>query len=166
MNVREARRHFEYDEWANARYLDVLAQLSPAALRAERISSFPSLLATFAHLVGAEWIWLQRWLGDSPSAAPEWMGDPELQDLRSRLSDVEQRRAAYVRGLSDEDLARPVEYAMMNGTPRSNPLDALVLHVVNHSTFHRGQLATLLRQAEAVPPATDFVMYVREQSGG
>ncbi|HMB70720.1 MAG TPA: DinB family protein [bacterium] len=166
MTVREARRHFAFNEWANARYVEVLAQIAPAALAAERISSFPSLLATFAHLVGAEWIWLRRWLGDSPSAVPDWFRDPSFEDLRTRLDDLEKERASFVAGLADDDLGRNVDYAMMSGTPRSNPLDVLFLHVVNHSTFHRGQLGTLLRQAEAVPPATDFVMYVREQSGG
>jgi uncharacterized damage-inducible protein DinB len=165
MTVEEARAHFAYDEWANARYVEVLAQLPPGALVQERISSFPSLLATFAHVVAAEWIWLRRWRGDSPRAFPDWMASPSLESLRARLAAVQEERAALLGALSDADLDRDVEYSLLNGTRRADPLGALFLHVVNHSSFHRGQLSTLLRQAGGVPPVSDLVAYRREHAG-
>lgn len=163
MTIDEARTHFDFDEWANARYVAVLADLPPAALAEPVVSSFPSLLATFAHLVGAEWIWLRRWKGDHPREAPDWMTDPTLENLRARLAAVQEERAAFLDTLESRDLRRRVDFTLMDGSPRSAAFAAMFLHVVSHSTFHRGQLATLLRQAGAVPPATDRIAFHRER---
>lgn len=163
MTIDEARAHFAYDEWANARFVTALAELTPATLALPVVSSFPSLLATFAHLVAAEWVWLRRWKGENPRTFPDWMADPSLESLRACLAAVQSERDAYLATLADDDLNGEVSYALMSGVARTGRLATLFLHVVNHSSFHRGQLVTLLRQAGATPPASDLVMYVREQ---
>jgi uncharacterized damage-inducible protein DinB len=84
-----------------------------------------------------------------------------LEDLRARLARVEAERAAFLSGLTDEDLERPLAYRTLDGTAHTTRLLDLLLHVVNHSTYHRGQLTTLLRQAGGAPPATDYVVYTR-----
>lgn len=153
---------YAYDRWANARMLEVMRELPPDQLTRPLVSSFPSILATFGHLVGAEWVWLQRWRGISPSNFPEWVTSPQLEDLAVTLAQVEAGREQFLADLAEGDLDATLDYHLLSGKAQSNRLVDLLLHVVNHSTYHRGQLTTLLRQVGATPPATDYVMYRRE----
>jgi len=158
----EARELFEYGTWANAACFRAAAALTADERTAKAAGSFPSVLATLGHVVGAEWIWLRRWLGESPASAPEWARDASLADLEARLASIEAERAAFLAGLADADLARPVAYRMFSGQEATDPLDRLIRHVVNHSTYHRGQLAAQLRALGRIPPSTDLVRFHRE----
>jgi uncharacterized damage-inducible protein DinB len=162
MTIGEARELFGYGSWAAARMFGAAEALTQDQLEAAAASSFPSLLATLAHIVGAEWIWLRRWLGESPTSMPDWAGTPTLQELRVRLAAVEAERASFLARLTDADLDAPLAYRGMDGQAFSHPLGQLVRHVVNHSTYHRGQLATQLRQLGHTPPNTDFTRFLRE----
>ncbi|MDD5544502.1 MAG: DinB family protein [Acidobacteriia bacterium] len=162
MTIGEVRELFAYDAWANARVFEAASALPTEELGHSVTSSFPSVGATLAHIVGAEWIWLRRWLGESPSSFPDWAAKAVLADLRARLSAVEQDRDAFVAGLSDADMDRVISYRTLSGQPYSDPLCQLVCHVVNHSTYHRGQMATQLRQLGFKPPSTDLTVFMRE----
>jgi uncharacterized damage-inducible protein DinB len=161
MTLDDLRSLYTYNAWANARFFEAVAGLDEAGRAAPVESSFPSVIATLGHIVGAEWIWLSRWQGTSPSASPGWLESPKLEALRARLSRVEAERAGFLAGLAGADLQRPVAYRTLDGTAHSTRLLDLLLHLVNHSTYHRGQLTTLLRQAGGAPPATDNVVYTR-----
>lgn len=162
MTIGEVRELFAYCAWANALAFDAASQLSKEQLGQSVASSFPSVHGTLAHIVGAEWIWLRRWLGESPSSFPEWVAEPVLADLRARLSVVEQERDAFVTGLSDMDLGRVVSYRTLGGQSYSDQLGDLMQHAVNHSTYHRGQVATQLRQLGLKPPSTDLIVFLRQ----
>lgn len=164
MNLHDLRTLYDYNQWANSRFFGCLQTLTPEQLRSHIQSSFPSLLATMGHIVGAEWVWLSRWQGHSPSSFPLWLEDPTLDDLRSRLLEVESERAEFLEGLSQGGIETPLSYRTLNGAPCTNRLLDLLLHVVNHSSYHRGQLATMLRQVGADPIATDYVLFCREQT--
>ncbi len=162
MTTDEARELFGYGSWANARMFGAAEALPEARLDAVAASSFPSLQATLAHIVGAEWIWLRRWLGESPGSAPTWAGGAPLAELESRRAAVETERAAFLDRLADGDLDAPVTYRGLDGQGFSLPLGKLMRHVVNHSTYHRGQIATQLRQLGRTPPNTDYTRFLRE----
>lgn len=164
MTLQEARSHFEYNEWANARFVTAFQALSSEQLTAHIESSFPSILLTFAHLVGAEWIWLRRWKGESPDSFPGWVKKPDFEKAQSILADVEAERRTFLESLQEEDLERIIDYKTLSGNAFTTRLMNLFLHLVNHSSYHRGQLTTMLRQVGATPPATDFVVYKRERS--
>jgi len=159
MDLATVRRLYAYTAWADGLVFDAAAALSDEERRRHLESSFPSVLATLEHVVAAEWIWLQRWRGDNPSAPPDWWGDPELDFLRAKLSEIEAERDAYLDRLEADDLTRVLRYRLLSGEERQGPLGDLLLHVVNHSTYHRGQLVTLLRQLGKTPPATDLLWY-------
>lgn len=163
MTIDEARELFGYTSWANARLFDAAARLSGDHLSATIASSFPSILGTLGHIVGAEWIWLRRWQGDSPTATPAWVTGSSLSELRARLAAVEAERDAFLGELADADLERIVEYRRASGESCVDRLADLVRHVVNHSTYHRGQVATQLRQIGVNPPGTDLVIYSRSR---
>ncbi len=160
MTTSEARELFEYDSWANARMFAAAGELTQEQFDAVVASSFPAVGATLAHIVSAEWIWLKRWLGDSPTARPSWVARPELTELLSQLAGIESQRESLLASLTDGDLQRPIAYRTMDGQAFANPLGHLIQHVVNHSTYHRGQAATQLRQLGRTPPNTDFTTYL------
>ena len=162
MTKGEVEQLFSYTSWANALMLRAAEALPTEQFEATVASSFPSVGASLGHIVGAEWIWLRRWLGESPPA-PGWAGKPKLAELKAQLAAVEAERSRYLNGLSEADLDRLVSYRNLAGQEYANRLSDLIRHVVNHSTYHRGQVATQLRQLGQTPPNTDFVRYVREK---
>lgn len=152
---------FAFNTWANARTFDAVSTLTPAQLTAENGSSFPSILLTAAHIVGAEWIWLERWLNRVPGGFPQWVLTPDLADLRERLHAVETERAEYLAALPEGAATSVVAFKLMNGTEDQQPVEVMVRHVVNHGTYHRGQIAAFMRQAGVRPPSTDYIAYAR-----
>lgn len=162
MNVHDVRSLFEYNRWANARFQSAIERLSNHQLTAPIPSSFPSILATFAHIVAAEWVWLQRWQGQSPGSFPEWLTVPSLGLIRGKLAEVESERASFLASLQEDDLQRMIDYKTLSGAPHRNRLADQCVHVVNHSSYHRGQLTTMFRQVGAEPVATDLILFKRE----
>lgn len=161
----EIQELYAYNRWANRRILAAAAGLSAEQLGRDLGSSFPSVLATLTHVLAAEWIWLERWNGRSPTGLPAW----DLSDrpaLERRWNEVEQAQSYFVAALAEPDLERAVDYRTTDGTPYAAPLGQLLRHVVNHSTYHRGQVVTMLRQLGARAPSTDLVVYYRELSAG
>ncbi|CAN5703760.1 damage-inducible protein DinB [soil metagenome] len=162
MRVAEIRSLYAYNEWANARMFSAAAALDPAAFTAPRGSSFSSIRDTIAHIATAEWIWLRRWRGESPVELPDWAEAAAASTLAKRLHEIEADRAAFLSGVDDEDLQKPLAYRSFKGEPWRQPLVDQLLHVVIHSTYHRGQIATLFRQAGFAAPATDLIVFKRE----
>jgi uncharacterized damage-inducible protein DinB len=160
----EVRELFAFHRWANARLLDAAGGLTAEDFARDLRSSFPSVRETLVHLLSADWIWLERWRGRSPTAGPDW-DVPTHADLRARWAEFERDQLAFLEGLSEADLDRVVSYRALSGAPYANPLGELLRHVVNHGTYHRGQVATLLRQLDVKPPQTDLILYYRERGG-
>lgn len=162
MNLADIRRLYAYNRWANDRFVEILRGLDPQQLSAHVESSFPSLLATLAHLVGADWVWLRRWQGDPPKAFPGWLEAPDLDDLLTRWARISDERDRFLAELPEDRLAAPFRYHDLAGRPHRKRLLDLLLHVVNHSTYHRGQLTTMLRQVGATPVASDYVYFLED----
>ncbi|MGI8783750.1 MAG: DinB family protein [Acidobacteriota bacterium] len=162
MNVTEIRVLFVYNEWANVRLLDAVGQLSDEQFTRPLASSFPSIRDTFSHVIAVEWVWLRRWKGESPALIPEWAVGSPLELLRKKLKGIEAERATFLTALGEQEMQQPVSYTNFKGERWRYALEDLLLHLVNHSTYHRGQVATMLRQVGALPPATDFLVYKDE----
>ncbi|MBM3494504.1 MAG: damage-inducible protein DinB [Armatimonadetes bacterium] len=162
MTTGEMKELFAYGTWANGLVFEAASALAEEQLHHTVASSFPSVCCTLAHIVGAEWLWLRRWLGDSPGSFPDWMSRPVYGELRAQLSAVEHEREVFLAGLSDADLSQTVSYRTLGGQAFSDPLGILMKHVVNHSTYHRGQVVTQLRQLGQKPPSTDLILYLRQ----
>lgn len=165
MTLADFEALFEYNDWANDRVLRSLQALAKEDWVAEAGGSFASLQATMAHLVGAEWIWLQRWKGNPAPSLPGWLQDPSVASLRQELDSVERERRQWLAGLSDLDLQAECSYRFRSGEAHRTRLDVLLQHLVNHSSYHRGQIATLLRQAGKAPHPTDLLIWDFERDG-
>ena len=162
--IDEVRELFAYHRWANARMLEAAGMLTDEDFARDLGSSFPSVRATLAHLLSADWIWLERWRGASPTSGPDWDTGTHAA-LVVRWGELERAQGAFLDGLGDADLDQVVSYRALNGAPHSNPLSELCRHVVNHGTYHRGQVATLLRQLGVKPPQTDLILYYIRERG-
>src|SRR5688572_25937885 len=163
--MKDLRRLFAYNRWANLRLLDALEGLTPDELHSDLKSSFPTPLATALHAAGAEWIWLERWKGSSPTGFPEWGTIGSVPSLRQQWDALWADQQAYLASLTDGDEDRAVAFKTFKGEPDTRALGDLMRHVVNHGTYHRGQLVTMLRQLGKAPPSTDFVRWLREAGG-
>src|ERR1051326_4708343 len=156
----ETRRSSDlYNHWANQRTLASVAPLSAEQFTREMGNSFSSLRDTLAHILSAEWIWLERWLGRSPREMLPASDFPTVESLRRRWQTVEQDLNHFLQTLTPERLAGSLAYINRQGEPFAYPLWQQMLHVVNHSSYHRGQIVTLLRQLGAEPANTDFLVY-------
>ena len=164
MTPDEIRTLFDYNTWANHRELDAATQLPPEQFTKPLGSSFSSVRDTLMHICGGEWIWHERFEGRSSSAIPDLASIQTVEALRTHWLPQEARLLAYVQKLTQADLDRVIEYKTINFGMYQNPLWQSMQHVVNHGTYHRGQITTMLRQLGAKPILTDLMHFYRERA--
>ena len=155
---------YDFNSWANHRSMEAASALTPEQFTRALGSSFPSVRDTLAHICGGEWVWLERFLGRSPSSMPDNSVFADIASLRSHWQPIETSLLAFVRGLKQEDLDRVLEYKTMKFGVYKNPLWQSLQHLVNHGTYHRGQVTTMLRQHDAQPIFTDLMHFYRERA--
>jgi uncharacterized damage-inducible protein DinB len=144
------RRLFDHLEWADDRVLRSLRE-APAIP--------PKALELFAHVLGAEHVWLAR-LRQVPARLAVW---PAL-DLEHCATVARENRDGYAALLDDlgaDGLGEEVPYTNSAGASFRTPAEDILLHVALHGCYHRGQVAMLLRQNGAVPQPTDYIAFVR-----
>ena len=163
MSPEQIQQLFDYNAWASHRALDAAEKLSPAQFVQRIESSFPSVRDTLAHIYGAEWIWLERFQGRSPSGLPASAEFTDVGSLRQHWLEHEEQLLNFVRGLTQADLECDMEYKTLKFSVYRNPLWQSLLHVINHGTYHRGQVTTMLRQLGAQPILTDLMHFYRER---
>jgi uncharacterized damage-inducible protein DinB len=181
MNTADIQTLYAYNRWANRRMFSVLEKLSEEQFTSAMQSSFPSIRESVLHIVAAEWLWLKRWKGASPRATvsdtsnASAMGSTlsnggvdvdalaTLSGLRSFADSIEQERQEFLSALNDDVLHARLKYTDMGGKQFSMPLAYLLQHLVNHGTYHRGQVTSLLRQVGAETVAFDLLFFIRER---
>lgn len=150
-----------YTGWAHKRLMDVINTLSADQHHQEVISSFSSLYKTVYHVWGAETIWFRR-LSKQIVTAPEDRFNGSMAELSAGLTQVDQQLLSWVLSKSEEELKEKLAYTNLQGQSFNQPLSTLLMHVFNHSTYHNGQLVTMMRQLQADKiPETDFVAWSR-----
>jgi len=162
MTLEEIRELYGFNAWANQRVFDRCAALSQEQFAQRIISSYPSVRETLVHIVAGEWIWLELWRGRTHAAEERQRYAAQFADLgtlRAGWSELEKERQGFLGTLTEADLERVVEYRSVRGNRFAYSLRRMLQHVVNHSTYHRGQVITLLRQLGASPCATDYLRY-------
>ena len=158
------RSFYDYNAWANARVLDTAASLTRAQLLAPGGASFDSVRDTLVHTMAAQWLFLERWQGRSPTAMPEATAFPDLATIRARWDDTEQDTQTFVAGLDDARLGDVVAYVNIQGERWAYPLWQQMIHQVNHATQHRSETAVLLTQLGHSPGWLDFMYFVDLQN--
>ena len=164
MTPEDVRLLFDYNDWANRRALEAAGRLSDEQFVKPMGSSFSSLRDTLMHICGGEWVWLERFQGRSPSSIPTHSEVQTAAALAQHWRPQAERLLAFVRALTQSDLDRVFEYQTINFGAYKNPLWQSLQHLANHGTYHRGQVATLVRQSGEKPILTDLMHYYRERS--
>jgi uncharacterized damage-inducible protein DinB len=160
---------YEYDRWANNRVLQAVSQLSPEQFTRDLGGSFRSVRDTLLHIIGGEWGWLTYWKAPSQTAA--FLTDlwnrhdtffrpdafPNLAAVQLKWAEIEKEQREFVDSVTEEALRRmlPVRTTQLS-------LAHLMQHLINHSTYHRGQVAVMMRQLDARPLQTDFHLFLLE----
>ena len=162
MNVPDLQTMIDYHYWARDRVLEAMAPLTPEQYNKALGNSFTSIRDTATHVYAAEWAWYERWQGRSPTALLASDRFADVQALKDAWRDHERTMRAFVDGLTEADVSRVIEFRLMNGTAGASPIGQMVQHVVNHASYHRGQITTMLRQLGAAPPKSmDMIAYFR-----
>jgi uncharacterized damage-inducible protein DinB len=155
-------RLLDYTVWANHRVMRAAATLSEDDFKRDLKSSHGGVRGTLTHTMGAEWIWLERWKGTSPPRGIDEGEFPTILALRERWTAIDEHRASWFANLPEAATTEVLAYKTLDGRPYEGVLWQLVQHVVNHSTYHRGQVITMLRQLGAKAVSTDMVIWDRE----
>ncbi len=151
---------FDYNYWARDRQLEACAGLTPEQFTRAVGGSFASVRDTLAHLMLVEWIWHERWQGRSPRTFPAYAEFPTLESIRARWREIERDVRGFPAVLSEADLTRRVTYTNLKGEEWTYPLWHLLHHLLNHQSYHRGQVTSQLRQLGATPAPVDYLLYL------
>jgi uncharacterized damage-inducible protein DinB len=165
MNFEVLQTLLDYHYWARDRVLDAAERLTPEQLTRDLGNSFPSVRDTLVHLFFADWIWCARWEGESPRTMLDPTTFPDVATIRATWNEHEQKVRGILTTLGENGVNRVFEYRMMSGQPGASPFWQMLQHVVNHGSYHRGQVTTMLRQLGAAPPkSVDLIAFYRERS--
>lgn len=165
MNAEIVRTLYAYNHWATERLLDVATGLSRDQLLAPGAAGQRSVRYSLVHLVGAQKGWLSWWDGSlSPTEARARRRDatefPDLGAIRAFWQEVEKQTQAFVTGLSDADLERVFTLPLPSGGTWQVPLWQMMLHVANHGTQHRSEIAAVLTSHGYSPGDLDLIFYL------
>jgi uncharacterized damage-inducible protein DinB len=163
LSKEDVGRLLDYTVWANHRAMRAAATLSVEDFKRDLGSSHGGVRGTLVHTMGAEWIWLERFKGVSPTRALDEAEFPDVMAVRERWTVVEDHRASWFAALREGTLAETIRYSTLDKRSFEGPLWKLVQHVANHSTYHRGQVVTLTRILGAKATASDMVLWDRER---
>jgi len=166
MTLQDISTLYEYNRWANGRTLEAADKLDATAFAKDLKNSFPSVRDTLTHILGAEWIWLRRWSGESPTTLIVAKDFPTVASLRERFQAVDKERGALLASLSEARLQQAFDYRDLAGNAMRLPFAHSMQHVVNHGTYHRGQVTTMLRQLGAAPIGTDMSRFYLDRAAG
>lgn len=163
MNRQDIEFLYRYDRWANNLVFGCASKLTAEQFIRDLQSSHRSVRDTLAHVLAAEWIWLQRWRGISPRSLFDPAEFPDVASLSAKLKEVEEDQIKFIESLTDEALGADVAYTNTKGERWEYPLGHLMQHLVNHSSYHRGQVTTMLRQVGAEAVSVDLLYFLDEK---
>ena len=153
-----------YNLWANERLLKVVLGLDENTQQQVVASSFPGLYATFLHIWDAESIWWQRIKLHEQIIVPSKSFNPNMQEVANGLINQSKQWSEWVQHATVPQLEHVFAYLNMKQEYCKSPIWKTVLHVVNHGTYHRGQIVTLLHQVGVSKiPETDYFVWNRKK---
>jgi uncharacterized damage-inducible protein DinB len=165
MTIQEARTLVDYHYWARDRLLDALGQLTHDQFTQRIESSFPSIRDTLVHLWAAETVWTARWDDEAPTALPDGRELTDLPALRDAWSALERRLHGVLDRLGEQGVLGELQYRGFDGKPRTEPFSMMLQHVVNHGSYHRGQITMMLRQmGQPAAKPMDLIAFYRDAS--
>ena len=155
----------DYNYWARDRVLEAVATITPEQFIRPMGSSFRSVRDTIAHICAAEHIWITRLKGEQPLGLQKPDRLPDIDSARKEWTKLEGEMREQLARLGPEAVERTIEYQDLRGSDQSDMLWQVLQHMVNHGTYHRGQITTMLRQMDAATPKSlDLIAFYRERN--
>ena len=148
-----------YTIWADRQVLESLAEVPADELERDLGTSFGSVLGTMRHILASEQVWLSRFIGAPVAQVAEESHYPDLPTLANGFVELWPQLEWLLASLTEEQLAGEFAWVNSRGESHSAPFRQCVLPLVNHATYHRGQVVAQLRQLGHAPPATDLVYW-------
>ncbi|CAI8801573.1 Damage-inducible protein DinB [Pseudomonas sp. IT-P12] len=167
INVRTARMLTDYKRWANERLFDSLAALPPGEVSKERVSVFKHMIGTLNHIYVVDCIWKAHLegLGHGFKTSHDLL-HPELADLRRAQQDIDRWYCQWSDRQTEASLDKPIEFTFVSGDSGTMSAGAMLMHVVNHASYHRGWVIQMYFDIPAMPPMTDLPIFLRETDPG
>jgi len=162
MTKKEIQLLFEYDQWADLKMLEALAALTSDQFKKDLGASFGGIQGTLVHILSADKIWLNRWTGKLPEPL-KVDNFPTIEVIKKQWDTYHFEVSNFYKSLPEERINEPMHYTDFKGNSYANPLYLQIQHKVNHSTYHRGQLVTILRQLGVPAVSTDLINYIRQK---
>jgi uncharacterized damage-inducible protein DinB len=164
MNRSELQKLYDYNAWSNRLTLDSLDAITAEELTAPMSGSFASIRDTLLHIIGAESIWSGRCVGDRKRGLFPAADFPDVAAFRARWPQLDDEIDGFLAGADEARLAEPITYTNRHGNTYTYATRDILINNVNHSSYHRGQIVTLLRQIGAKPAVTDYLVWIDASS--
>jgi uncharacterized damage-inducible protein DinB len=145
------RKLFDYDYWANSATLASLKSVPGGAEKPRK---------AFSHVIGGQRVWLSRFENPAPPSAQPWP-DLTLEECTSAIEDLRRQWEELLDKLTPEKLAGELTYKTTKGIEYRTPVGDILMHLILHSAYHRGQVAAAVREVGGKPVPTDYVVYCR-----
>jgi uncharacterized damage-inducible protein DinB len=159
-----ARMLARYNAWADKLIFDAVAALPAGEATRERRSLFRNMVHTLNHNYVIDLIWQAHLEGRKHGFETRNTKEhPPLHELRGKQQAIDEWYIGWADGLSDAALGEKVHFTLIGGNEGVMTRGEILLHVVNHTTYHRGFVADLFYQVPARPPVTDLPVYLRER---
>lgn len=163
INVATASMLSQYKRWADQLFFDSLGELPAEELSRERAGPVKSMIGVLNHMYVVDRIWqahLQH--RDHGFTSRQAMPYPALAELCQAQREVDDWYVDWSAQLSESSLDEVIDFAFVSGNRGSMTAGAMLLHVVNHATYHRGWLVQMYFEIPAMPPLTDLCVYLTE----
>jgi uncharacterized damage-inducible protein DinB len=161
MTLHEIKTLSAYNAWANSRIFEALEKIAPELYMKDMKSSHGGIHGTLVHLVGAEKVWLERFQG-APQPFLSQNPPGSLTELKAIWEKVGYDTAKWLGTMTDKRLGETFEMKTLKGDVFVHVFWQAFQHVVNHSSYHRGQIVAMLRQLDVKPVSTDLIQFYRE----
>jgi uncharacterized damage-inducible protein DinB len=160
MTIDDVEGLLDFHYWARDRALDAVAPLTQEQFTRDLGSSFTSVRDTLVHIYWADWAWYQIWHGTFPTSPLSTDHFTDVESIRRAWTELESKARAFLAAQAGTDAHRVVGYTRPDGSAAAFPLAHMIQHLVNHGSYHRGQLTMMLRLLGANPPeSTDLIRY-------
>jgi uncharacterized damage-inducible protein DinB len=148
--INHYKRLFDYDFWANTRVIEVIEKNSYGNTKVELL---------FSHILNSQQVWFHRINSKSNGIDPwEIIEPPYFRDI---MNNVHNSWAEYLSGLKPKGLSATISYENSSGEKFKNKLSDILSHLLNHSTYHRAQISSIIKSSGYTPAITDYIAYAR-----
>jgi uncharacterized damage-inducible protein DinB len=158
----ELKSLLAYNRWAGDRVVQAVRRLTPEQYVREPAPGWSPVRATFLHIADGNWIWARRLRGETVTSRTTEAEAPNLDDAVALLARAHDAFDQELATRSPAQLAAAWSFRNLQGKESTLPLWAIFRHVVNHGSYHRGQIASKLRLLGIEPPVTDLVVWAIE----